>query len=273
VKIKHMNFLGGLPRSGSTLLATLLNQHPKIYASPHSALLDGLCTLRETFVNSETVRYGLQLSACQKTLWTLPQHFYEDVEKDIIVDKQFAWSTKENYELATKISTYPRFILTYRPVLEVLASFIDKAAKNPDFYLNAELESNYFYAKEYLNKNDAMAEYLMTQHHLIPKAILALSYAKQNENQGNFKFVAYDDLVNNPQKVMNDIFDFMKVEPMEIQVEGVENVFIYKDLVPLGVEDFHWVRPEIKKESPKPEDLFSDFILGKYDNALAPIGL
>ena len=268
-----MNFLGGLPRSGSTLLATLLNQHPKIYASPHSILLDGLTVLQETFINSESLRYGLQIGACQKTLWTLPQHFYQDIKKDIIVDKQFAWSTKENYELATKISTYPRFILCYRPVLEVLASFVIKSVDNPNFYLNKELESKNFYAKNYLSKNDAMAEYLMTGHELILKSILGLAYAKQNEKQGNFKFVAYDDLVNNPQKVMSDIFDFMKVDPIEIKIKNIENVFRYNDSAIIGAEGFHWVRPEIKKESTKPEDLFSDYILQKYANALSPIGL
>jgi hypothetical protein len=273
MNLKHINFLCGLPRSGSTLLATLLNKHPEIYASPHSTLLDGLSTLHETFTNSESVKYGLQVSACQKTLWTMPQHFYQDIEKDIIVDKQFCWSTKENYELATKISTYPRFIVTYRPVLEVLASFVSKSVDNPDFYLNKDLESKNFYPKSYLNKNDAMAEYLMIGHDLIPKSILGLAYAKQNESKGNFKFVAYDDLVNNTQQVMDDIFNFMGVEPIELKTERVENVFRYNDSIYMGTEGFHYVRPEIKKESPKPEDLFSDYIINKYSNALSPIGL
>jgi hypothetical protein len=273
MKLKHLNFLCGLPRSGSTLLATLLNQHPEIYASPHSALLDGLYSIRETFIHSESVNYGLRLSAYQKTLWTVPQIFYQDIEKDIIFDKQFCWSTKENYELAEKISTYPRFVLCYRPILEVLASFVAKSVDNPDFYLNKELESKNFYAKNYLSKNDALAEYLMTGHELISKSILGLAYAKQNEKEGNFKFVAYDDLVSDPQKVMCDIFDFMKVESIDIKTERIENVFHYHDAVALGVEGFHWIRPEIKKESTKPEDLFSDFILNKYANALAPIGL
>jgi hypothetical protein len=273
MRLKHINFLGGLPRSGSTLLATLLNQHPEIYASPHSALLEGLSGLHDNFVNSESVSYGLQMSACQTTLWTLPQLFYQGIEKDIIVDKQFVWSTEGNYGLATKISPFPRFILCYRPILEVLASFVTKSIDNPDFYLNKQLETSNFYPKNYLTKNDALAEYLMTEHGLISKCILALAYAKQNEKQGNFTFVAYEDLVNAPQKVMSGIFDFMKVEPIDIKTDRIENVFQYHDSTSLGVENFHWVRPEIKKESTKPEDLFSDYILQKYANALSPIGL
>jgi hypothetical protein len=273
MKFKFINCLGGLPRSGSTLLATLLNQHPKIYASPHSPLLEGLWSLRDSFVNSESIQYGLRMSAAQKTLWTMPQHYYQDVEKDIIFDKQFAWSTPDNYEMATKISPFPRFVLTYRPILEVMASFVVKSIDNPDYYLNKHLESKDFWPKNYLSKNDAMAEYLMTGHGLLPMSILGLANAKQNESTGQFKFIAYDDLVNNPQKTINEIFDFVQVESMEIKVSNIENVFRYHDTVPIGVGDFHWVRSEIKKESPKPEDLFSDYILSKYKNALAPIGL
>lgn len=273
MKIKHLNFLCGLPRSGSTLLMTLLNQHPKIYASPHSGLLNGLYAMRESFVNSDSVKFNLRVEAHQQTLWTAPQTFYADVEKDVIFDKNFSWSTPDNYELAKRISPYPRFILCYRPILEVLASFVSKSVGNPGFYLNKEIELSDFYFKRYLSKNDALAEYLMNGHNLIPISILGLYHAKQNEKEGVFKFVAYGDLVSKPQLVMNDIFDFMKVQPLEIQTENLSNMYLYNDELELGVQGFHFVRPKIEKKSPKPEDLFSDFILQKYANALAPIGL
>jgi sulfotransferase len=273
MKIKHINFLSGLPRSGSTLMATLLNQHPEIYASPHSALLDGLNAMRDAFIISESVRFQLRVSAYQETLWTTPQTFYSGIEKDIVFDKQFIWPTPENYELALKISTNPRFIICYRPILEVLASFVSKSVDNPEYYLNKEIEKSNFYPKNYLNKNDSLAEYLMIEHKLISKSILGLSHAKKNEDSGQFKFVAYDDLINDPKKVMLETFNFLGLEPIEVQTENLEDIFRYKDSNALGVDGFHKIRPTIKKESPKPEDLFSDFILNKYANALAPIGL
>lgn len=36
---KQLSFLGGLPRSGSTVLASLLSQNPELYVSPTSPLL------------------------------------------------------------------------------------------------------------------------------------------------------------------------------------------------------------------------------------------
>jgi len=273
MNVKNINFLCGLPRSGSTLLATLLNQHPEIYASPHSALLDGLGAMREAFVNSESVKFMLRLSAYQETLWTTPQTFYSSIEKNIIFDKQFCWSTPDNFQLAMKISINPHFIVCYRPILEVLASFVAKSVDNPNYYLNKALDNSNFYPKNYLNKNDTLAEFIMQNNDLIPKSMVGLAYAKQNEKSGMFKFVLYDDLVNDPQKMMQDIFEFLKLEPIKIKTENLQDIFKYKDTKVLGVDDFHKIRPTIKKESPKPEDLFSDYILKKYENELTSVGL
>jgi len=271
--MKHINFLSGLPRSGSTLMATLLNQHPEIYASPHSALVDGLWNLRETFINSDAVNFQQRMSAYQEVLWTTPQTFYSNIEKDVIFDKSFGWSTPDNYEMALKISTHPRFIVCYRPILEVLTSFVSKSIDNPDYYLNKELAASDLYEKNYLNKNDALAEYLMTRQGLISRCILGLAHAKKNEDSGRFKFVSYDDLTSDPQKVMLDIFNFLGLEPIQVKTENLEDIFRYKDEDVIGISGFHKIRSTIKKESPKPEDYFSDFILNKYANALAPIGL
>jgi len=273
MKMKNINFLCGLPRSGSTLLSTLLNQHPAIYSSPHSGLLDGMTVLHESFTQSESVRYGLRISAYQGALWTMPQNFYSNIEKEIIFDKQFAWSTPANYEMALKISTNPRFIVCYRPILEVLASFVSKSINNPDFYLSKEFDSVEFYAKNYLSRNDGMAEYLMNDHDLIKKSLLGLAHAKKNEESGVFKFVSYKDLINDPKKELSNIFNFLALESFEIDINDIEDIFLYNDSIALGVSGFHQVRPIIKNESPKPEDLFSDFILNKYANALTPMGL
>jgi hypothetical protein len=271
--IKHINFLCGLPRSGSTLLATLLNQHPSIYASPHSALLDGVWAMRESFMNSESVHFQLRVSAYQETIFTTPQVFYRNIEKDIIFDKQFAWSVPDYYDLALKISNNPRFLVCYRPILEVLASFVSKAIDNPDFYLNKMLEESNFYPKNYLSKNDALADFLMIEHGLIDISLFGLAHAKKNETSGRFKFVSYDDLVADPKKEMSEIFNFLKLEPFEVDVENILDIFKYNDSRRIGIENFHRVRSSVEKISSKPEDLFSDYILQKYANALAPIGL
>jgi hypothetical protein len=273
MNMKNINFLCGLPRSGSTLMATLLNQHPQIYASPHSGLLGGLYDLYQSFTSSESVQWQLRTAFYQQALWTMPQNFYSTVKENIVFDKQFLWSVPDNMHLALKISINPKFIVCYRPILEVLASFVAKSIDNPNYYLNKELESSDFYPKIYLKKNDALAEYLMYGNNLISRSILGLAHAKKNEDSGMIKFVNYNDLVENPVKEMSSIFNFIGLEPIDIKTNNMEKVFEYVDSSSIGIEGFHYVRPDIKKESTKPEDLFSDFILNKYKNALEPIGL
>ena len=47
--MKTLYFLGGLPRSGSTLLGSLLNQHSEIYVSPTSPLGDVVSGIEKIF--------------------------------------------------------------------------------------------------------------------------------------------------------------------------------------------------------------------------------
>ena len=264
--------MSGLPRSGSTLLVNLLNQHPCVYASPHSNLLDGLWALDQTFAISEAINYQLRVNAYKNIVKNLPQVFYADINKEIIIDKQFTWTTPANYDLALKISESPRFIVCYRPILEVLASFVTKAIKNSNFFLNQDLDNSIFYPKLYLSRNDALAEFLMQRHGLIEKSLLGLAHAKQREASGEFKFISYDALVKDPRNVLSSLFEFLMIEPYNVKIKDLKNIFQYTDSNVVGIEDFHQIRPQIKKESTKPEDLFSDFILSKYNNALAPIG-
>ena len=51
------------------------------------------------------------------------QAFYDGVDKPIIVDKNRAWGTPYNLNLAALLNPDVRIITTVRPILEVLASF------------------------------------------------------------------------------------------------------------------------------------------------------
>ena len=71
--MKSIYFLGGLPRSGNTLLSALLNQNPDIYVSPLSPLLNNLLTIEKNLnfnevtlsVNFENIIFNWQLSPKQ----------------------------------------------------------------------------------------------------------------------------------------------------------------------------------------------------------------
>ena len=53
---KRVYFLSGLPRSGSTLLANILAQHPEIYVTPTSGIVDMLVNVRNHWDQNDAFR-------------------------------------------------------------------------------------------------------------------------------------------------------------------------------------------------------------------------
>ena len=51
--MKTFYFMAGLPRAGSTLLSTLLNQNPRIYSGPSSPVLGAMYTAHDNFKSNE----------------------------------------------------------------------------------------------------------------------------------------------------------------------------------------------------------------------------
>ena len=50
---KKYYFMGGLPRSGSTLLSSILNQNPRFYSGPSSPVLGAMVSTHDNFLQNE----------------------------------------------------------------------------------------------------------------------------------------------------------------------------------------------------------------------------
>ena len=91
--MKKLKFLSGIPRSGSTLLNSLLNQRPDTYASNTSNLCDMICAfnkLWETISTSVTaVTDGLKREEC---ILLLQKQRYDKIDKPIILDNSRGWT-------------------------------------------------------------------------------------------------------------------------------------------------------------------------------------
>ena len=126
----ELHILAGLPRSGGTWLALILNQNPKFYAAkPLSLFLELLWrnyTLWEDkwfegdLMNHEFQQ--LKIPYLQK-LTTL--YFEQLTDRPIIIDNRREWATQANIKMYTEVfGKPPKLICMVRNVEEIAASFV-----------------------------------------------------------------------------------------------------------------------------------------------------
>jgi sulfotransferase len=100
----------------------------------------------------------------------------------------------------------------------------------------------------------------------LEKATLGFNEIVKPENKDLFYIVEYDDLVNNPQEIMDGIYDFIGIKKFKHNFKKIVKLENDNDTMLRLPEDLHRIRPELKQTSAKPEDVLSDYVLRKYSN-------
>lgn len=263
---KTFYFMGGLPRSGSTVLTAILNQHPEIYASPQSELVGIYYDLQNKIFNSESWRSGLLQNNYQQTLDSLGNLFYSNIKKPVIIDKNRAWGTPGNHNIATTLNKTPKTILVLRPILEVLSSFIRLFEKNPDNFIDENIANQDFYSKHYRSANDARCDYLMRTGGEIDQQLLAIATLVKKPEICHV--VWYNDLIADPQGCLSSIYQFLNVYDFKHNFSKIQQLDKHNDNLVFGIKDLHSISSSIKASKTKPELVLSDYVLGKYKNTL-----
>jgi sulfotransferase len=263
---KTFYFMGGLPRSGSTLLTAILNQHPKVYASPLSPLIDMYLTLRTSIYYSESYQTGLLQEANEGVLKSIGNLFYSDIKKPIIIDKNRGWVTPGNDVVANSLSSKPKTIITMRPILEVLSSFVKLAESNPNNFIDNSIASQDFFVKHYRDINDVRCDYLMQANGEIDQTLLAI--ANLIKKPESYHIVWYDDLITKPQESLSKIYKFLEIDDFEHDFNNIKSLDKHEDEMILGIKNMHTIESSIKVNKTNPELVLSNYVLKKYSTIL-----
>lgn len=260
---KTFHYLSGLPRSGNTVVSSLLNQNPTIYSSGLSPICEYLWVLSESSLSHENVIRSNDRSRSDFLFSNLLTNYYADVDKPIVFDREKNWGTPANLSLIkTYFTKEPKIVYTVRPITEILASFI---TLNTD-WIDRGIANNGWNYKSYLTPNDNRCDYLMRSYGEIDQGLLALNEVIKPENKDIFHIVEYSDLIENPQQVMDNIYKFIGIESFNHNFKDIKKLEIEDDTKVGLPKDLHRVRPELKKTSSKPKDVLSDYVLSKYSN-------
>ena len=218
-------FLSGLPRSGSTVLSSLLNQHPQVHSTPTSGLIDILGSVCTTWESSPTtVAQGAEKEEAYRMLRSVIEAKYKDVKKPVIIDKSRGWVNPRIMDTMTNVlGQQPKIIATVRSTADCAASFIRVAKPND------------------------VSEFLRSSHLI---QYLKSSYAELKSGYdaapNNILFIDYDDLIQSPQEQMNRIHKFLGLHPFEYDFGNIDTkVVAEKDDAAWGIPNLHSISPRL----------------------------
>jgi len=249
---RKLFFLVALPRSGNTLLASILNQNPEIAATANSMTLEimkVLFLLKETDVFKNYPDH----KSLDNVLNTVFDNYYKDWPQRIIIDRGPV-TTPGNFNLMQKhFGNRFKVIVLVRDLIDVLASFVKWFENEPTAYPNK------------LGKNiEEKLWALMDKNGSIAKELIAI------QNAFNYKeichFIKYDDLVKNPQQTISNLYQFLDEPLYPHQFSNLKQF----QLNGMGYDDkelgnnLHMIRTEVRKEDNPYKSMIPKSIVDAY---------
>ena len=258
--MKDIYFLGGLPRSGNTLLSALLNQHPNIYCSPLSPLLQAIDSM-ENINNLEEAQIVNFDSNVSNAIRAYVSGFYSEVDKPVVIDRCKGWGTKQSIFLSYKyITNKPKVIFTVRDIPSILSSFINILGTEPTSYVDNALRVSKVSAYGSQVQNDLRCEWLMSNQ--IQASLVSLTELLQIGIP--VLLIEYDNLVSNPQGELDKVYKFLDLPEYKNNLIDIKKIEIENLSIVNLPDKLHTVRKQISKTSLIPKDNLPKLILDKY---------
>ena len=245
-------FLSGFPRAGNTLLASLLNQNPDIGACPNGLPME---VMKELFLlhDIDVFQNFPDYSSLSNLMDMIYPAYFKDWNYKYIFDRAPAGTSGNLMLLKRHLKQPIKIIFLVRPLLEVLASFIKWANKEPTAYINK------------INGTVQRCHFLMRKDGQIYKEVASLENLLKPENRHHALFIQYHDLVKKPLKILNKIYQFFEIPKFkhrlmvdQLKVNGKEydDTFMGKGL--------HTLRKKIKLQKTNVRKLLPPEIIKAY---------
>jgi len=194
--VKEYFFLTSLPRSGNTLLGSLINQNNNVTVSANSILIDVLFKLNEIKIFNKYYHNFPDEQSFDNISRNVFNNYYQNYKAHKIINRGM-WGTTGNLYLLKKIIKKPKFIILYRPVLECLASFIRIEKPN-----NIQEACNYY----------------MGEKGIINMSLCSIKNILKEKEESIL--VDYKDLITDPIKTVKTIFNFIEEDFINIKINN-----------------------------------------------------
>jgi sulfotransferase len=260
-----LHYLSGLPRSGNTVLAAILNQHPEIYVSPLSPVGDMMKSVEDSYLRSPDAMRNPDPFALDSVMHGIPQNYYKGIRKPVVIDRNKCWTTPDNIRLIKAyLDPEPKIIITVRDILACLTSFVNHSNMHP--WLDKGMEIDNFGPRLYMDRNDAICEYVMRPGGMFDTALRGLKNAIHPDHRQNVHLVDYYDLVQKPHETITKVHEFLGVKDLVPDFTELEKLEEDHEELIGQPPNLHEVRKELKHKPLLINDYLSESIIKRYDS-------
>lgn len=201
--MKQYHFLCSIPRSGVTLLSSILNQSKQLQVTPNSILPNILINLLE-IKNTVYFKNFPYHKGIDNIIEKLFNNYYNDINTKVILDRA-PWGTPFNLDILKGIFKKRKFVILYRPPLECLASLIKSqniSKVSKDKIIN-------FCEKEMNKFEGSIGKNIWSMRNII----------KEKEEH---IIIHYDDLINDTKNQIKKIFKFLNLKQQKLDLKSIE---------------------------------------------------
>ena len=250
--MKEMFFISGLPRSGSTMLSSILKQNPEMntgLTTPMHDLIDEVIRITSSSDANNLISEGKRKAMLQG----LFESYYSDVKQPIVFDTCRFWTSKT--ELLKILFPQTKVICCVRDLFWILDSFERILSKN---VLHDAKFTDLDSCETVIDRCDALMDMkkkgqVVRPYYYLEEGLLL--------NPSMIMLVEYEHLCKNPESIMRGIYKFIDKPYFEHDFDNVE----YKNEVfdnALNLKDLHTVRKQvswIERPSILPRSVFEKY--------------
>jgi sulfotransferase len=253
---KTLHFVAGLPRSGSTMLISLLAQNPTIFGAPVSGLAGIINGVNSNWDKIEFHKEVPNEAAKINTLRAILDNYHAATDRPIVIDKERHWV--RYITLIEKILERPvKIIVPVRPVAEILTSFEVLRQKNPLTYTMVD---------EALGEKSTLAtrcEYFMNESGPVGSCYNYTRDAVISGFKDRLLFIDYNKCIQNPERDLKRIYEFLNLPTFKHDLSSIKQQVVSDDSV-WRYPGLHTVRPSVNKISADPMVILGPELVARY---------
>lgn len=251
---KQFVMLSGLPRSGSTVLSSILSQHSNLHVTTTSPVADIISNSYNTWCHVSTASLNPDIKQIHNIILGIINNAYLHID-GLVIDKNRLWPRYS--DLIFQITQQrPKIICTVRNITDILASYILLIQQPNNNFVKADLDELFL-----PNNLKNQCKIIWEKYILYPYTSLR---AGINSNSADILIVDYNELMQTPQQIIDKICEFISIESYSIKTTNLnpmkENDFYH------GINNLHNIRPVLKKTSPEPQETLGKELFLLYSN-------